>query len=115
MNQRVKLQVNSELPDVPRLSGIMLNEALIDAASLQALVEQISNTLKHIPLSSPEDLNRLKNELENMEVVRILLMKIDSRVGDVASIIGGLHEALTKPREEKEEQKAEQDDNIAAG
>ena len=59
MNQRVKLQVNSELPDVPRLSGIMLNEALIDAASLQALVEQISNTLKHIPLSSPEDLNRL--------------------------------------------------------
>ena len=57
MNQRVKLQVNSELSDVPRLSGIMLQEAVIDAANLQSLLEQISNHLKHVSLSSVEDLN----------------------------------------------------------
>lgn len=115
MNQRVKLQVNSELSDVPRLSGVILQEAVIDAANLQQLVEQISNRLKHLSLSSVEDLNNLQEELASMDTIRILLMKIDSRVGDVASIVGGLHEALTKPREEETEQKVEQDDNVAAG
>lgn len=115
MNQRVKLQVNSELSDVPRLCGIMLQEAVIDAANLQQLVEQISNHLKHSTLDDEESLDKLKALLDNMDAVRGLMVKVDSRVGDIASIIGGLHEALTKPQQEEQEQKAEQNDSIAAG
>ena len=109
------MQVHSELSDVPRLSGIMLQEAVIDVANLQSLLEQISNHLKHVSLSSVEELNLLQQELANMDTIRVLLMKVDSRVGDIASIIGGLHEALTKPHDQNEEQKVEENDNIAAG
>lgn len=115
MNQKVKLQVTSDLVDVPRLTGIMLQEASIDTANLKELIEQISNHLKHTELDGEESLEKLKTELDSMEAVRILLMKIDSRVGDIASIIGGLHDALTKPREISEEQKAVENDSLATG
>jgi hypothetical protein len=115
MNQKVKLQINSDLLDVPRLSGVILQEAMIDVRILQGLVEQISSNLRNISLDSTEDLNILQKELDNMDGIRLLLTKIDSRVGDVASIISGLHEVLTKPRQEKEEQKVQKDDNISSG
>jgi hypothetical protein len=115
MNQKVKLQVNSELEDVPRLCGIMLQEAIIDTASLQHLIEQISFQLKGIQLNDEQSLDRLKKELDSMDGIRVLLSKIDSRVGDMASVINGLHEVLTKPREETQEQKVEENDSISSG
>lgn len=111
--QRVKLQLTSDLEDVPRLSGVILQEALIDIGLLQALVQQISNNLKIINFSLEEDITKLKNELHRMDSIRVLLGKIDSRVGDVASITGGLHEAVTKLPEEQE--KAVKDDNVTTG
>jgi hypothetical protein len=115
MSQKVKLQVTSDLIDVPRLSGIMLQEAVVDAGKLQHLIEQISNHLKHTEMDSEQSLQKLKRELDSMDGIRVLLAKIDSRVGDIASIVGGLHEVLTKPREETQEQKVEQNDSISTG
>jgi hypothetical protein len=115
MSQRVKLQVNSDLSDVPRLSGIMLQESMIDASKLQALIEQISIHLKSTELDSEESIQKLQRELDSMDAIRVLLTKIDARVGDIASIIGGLHQVLTNPNKDDEEQKVEQNDSIAAG
>ena len=115
MIQKVKLQVTSDLLDVPRLSGIILQEAVIDAGNLQQLVEQISNHLKHTRLDDEESLEKLKRLLDNMDGIRVLLSKIDSRVADVASLVSGLHEVLTKPREQMQEQKVEENDNISSG
>ena len=115
MNQRVKLQVNSELTDVPRLSGVMLQEAIIYAANLKQLLEETSNHLKHTELDGEESLENFLRQLENMDSMRHLLMKIDSRVGDVASIISGLHEVLTKPSQDSEQQKADHHDNVTSG
>ncbi|NDC29916.1 MAG: hypothetical protein EBZ58_03035 [Bacteroidetes bacterium] len=111
MNQRVKLQVTSDLIDVPRLTGIILQEAVIDTANLHQLLEQISNHLKHIELSDEQSLDALKVQINNMDGIRVLLSKIDSRVADVASVVGGLHEVLTKPQE----QKVEENDSISSG
>ena len=115
MNQKVKLQVTSDLPEVPRLSGIILQEAEIDSANLKQLLEETTKALKHTYISSEEDVQKLKRLLDNMEVIRMILMKIDSRVADVASIVGGLHEVLTKPREEIQEQKVEENDSVSTG
>lgn len=115
MNQRVKLQLSSDLVDVPKLTGIILQEAVIEAGKLHLLIEQISNHLKFTELDGEDSLEKINRELDNMDGVRLLLAKIDSRVGDVASILGGLHEVLTKPQQEIQEQKVEQNDNIPTG
>ena len=113
MNQKVKLQVTSDVVDVPRLSGVMLTEALIDVSKLQVVLEQTSGLLKNVDITNPSDVSKLVNSLEAMEAVRVLLMKIDSRLGDTASVVGGLHDVLTKPPEEiKQEQKVEKDDSV---
>jgi hypothetical protein len=115
MNQKVKLQVTSDVVDVPRLSGVILTEALIDVSKLQAVLEQTSGHLKHVDITNPSEVDKLLKALESMEVARILLMKIDSRLGDTASVVGGLHDVLTKPPEEiKQEQKVEKDDSVSS-
>ena len=113
MNQKVKLQINSNLPDVPRLCGTLLQETLFDAANLKEIVEQTSNHLKNLDLSSEQSLEKLKVSIETLDLIRVILVKIDSRIVDISGIINGLYQVLTKPQ--NEEQKEEENDSISSG
>lgn len=113
MNQIVKLQISSNLEDVPRISSITLEEALLNISFLQEKILSVKKNLKNIDLNEEEDRELLKKSFDELNETNFLLSKIDIRVGDVASIIGGLISIFeNKQSEQKEEQK---DDNITAG
>ena len=112
MNQIVKLQISSNLEDVPRISSITLEEALLNINFLQEKILSVKKNLKNIDLNEEEDRELLKKSFDELNETNFLLSKIDIRVGDVASIIGGLISIFeNKQSEQKEEQK---DDNITA-
>lgn len=113
MNQIVKLQISSNLEDVPRISSITLEEALMNINLLQDKINTVKKNLRNINLNEEEDREFLKKSFDELNETNFLLSKIDIRIGDVASIIGGLISIFeNKETEQKEEQK---DDNISAG
>jgi hypothetical protein len=112
MDQKVKLQFSSDLEDVTKISSITLEEALLNIADLQRKVIDIKATLKTVNVLQPEQREKLKSLLLELDSTRILMSKIDMRVGDVASIVGGLSSFFDK---NVSEQKEEIDVNIDAG
>lgn len=112
MEQKVKLQVYSDIEDVTKLSSITLEEAILNISLLQTKIVQIKRQLYGIDITDENSRKELKNILVEMDLSRILLSKIDMRMGDVASIIGGLYSVFDGKIEQKEENK---DDNVSTG
>lgn len=112
MNQKVKLQISSDLEDVSKISAITLDDAISNISLLQVKVSQIKRDLYGLNLIDETHRKELKRLLTEMDTVRVLLSKIDMRVGDVASVVNGLNDIFDGKLEQKEEQK---DDNISSG
>ena len=112
MNQRVKLQVTCEMTDVPSFSGTMLSEVTEEVSKLEKLISGVVHQLKNIDITSQQDAQKLQKPLMDLEAARVTMLKIDSRLGETSSILGGLFDALTKTKEELMSIQKEQDDNI---
>lgn len=112
MSQKVKLQISSDLEDVSKISAITLEDALSNISLLQLKVSQIKRDLYGLDLIDETHRKDLKRLLTEMDTVRVLLSKIDMRVGDVASVVNGLNDIFDGKIEQKEDQK---DDNISSG
>ena len=111
MNQKVKLQVSSDLADVPRLSGLMLQQAVMDAANVLSLLEQTVQHLKHTDPLDEEQREKLNVSLETLGVVNSLLAKLDLRINDTASIVSGLISIFNKTSQQPEENQNEEEKN----
>jgi hypothetical protein len=112
MEQKVKLQFSSDLEDVTRISSFTLEDAISNISLLQELVLDIKKNLSRIDISSEEDRETLKVLLSRFDSARVLLSKIDMRLGDVSSVTSGL-KSIFEPRQEEE--KEAKDDNLNAG
>lgn len=100
LNQKVKLQFNCELEDVPRFASVTLGEAIDNLSSIANLLNDVKFNLSR---KDPTDLEGLKSALEQFERIRIHLVKIDNRIADVTSVIGGLVEFQENPSKANEE------------
>ena len=109
MDQKVKLQFSCDLDDVPKFSGVTLAEASLNIEKVSSAINHIKNNLSRV---SPVQLIELKNILSSLEEVRIHLVKIDNRVADVASVLGGLINFAENPPSQKEEE-GKIDDNVS--
>ena len=113
MNQKVKLQISSDLEDVTKISSITLEDALSNISLLQSHLLEVKRNLHSLDvLGNEEHRKELKTILSDMDLVRVLLSKIDMRVGDVASVVGGLTDIFDGKVPQKEEIK---DDNVSSG
>ena len=112
MNQRVKLQISSDIEDVTKVASVLLEESLMHVRDLTALISTSKDLLKDINLANPDDVQKFKNSLQFLSSTRIPISKIDNRLADVVAIVDGLFKVLTESVENKEETK---DDNVAAG
>lgn len=112
MEQKVKLQMSCDLEDVTKFSSITLEDALSNVSLLINLISDIKKNLARLNIENPEDRENLKVLLSHLDGARLLLSKIDMRLGDVASITSGLN-SIFEPKQE--EQKEVKDDNINAG
>jgi hypothetical protein len=119
MDQKVKLQVSSDLADVPRLSGLMLQQSVMDAANVLSLLEQTVQHLKHTDPLDEEQRQKLKSTLETLGVINSLLIKLDLRINDTASIVAGLISIFEKPSTETEQSETkteeEKDASVISG
>lgn len=115
-NQKVKLQISSDLEDVTRLSSVLLEEALLHVKDLTSLISAGKDLLREVNLANPDDLQKVKNSLQFLASTRIPLSKIDNRLVDVVAIVDGLNKILTGTVENPTEQKEEvKDDSVSAG
>lgn len=112
MEKKVKLQFNCDIEDVTRLSSFTLEECLENITLLQSIVNEIKKNLWSIDISQQEQRQILKNLLLNADNARILLSKIDVRLGDVSSVVSGLNSIFEPSQESK---KGEKDDSISSG
>lgn len=100
MNQKVKLQISSDLEDVTRLSSVMLDEALLHLNDLAGVITAAKNVLKDLNISSQEDLQKLKTSLQYLNSSRIPMNKADNRLADTVAILDGLEKVLTQTPEQ---------------
>lgn len=113
MSQKVKLQISSDIEDVTKISSITLDDALSNISSLQVKLSLIKRDLYGIDLNNENHRKELKTIFDQLNETNVILSKIDMRIGDVASVVGGLSSLFeNKNEEQKEEQK---DDNISSG
>jgi hypothetical protein len=113
MSQKVKLQMSSDIEDVTKLSSVTLTEALTNVTRLSSIITDAKNRLWACDISSEEDRMSLTDMLSSLDDVRLLLSKIDMRIGDVASIISGLSSIFEQPNQE--EQKEDNNDSVNTG
>lgn len=113
MNQKVKLQMTSDIEDVTKLSSVTLTEALTNVTRLSGIITDTKNRLWSCDISSEEERKSLADILSSLDDVRLLLSKIDMRIGDVASIISGLSSIFEQPNQE--EQKEDNNDSVNTG
>lgn len=111
MEQKVKIQLSSDLEDVTKISSMTLDDALGNVSILEALINEIKRNLRHVDVLKEEDRETLKEILLKLDATRILLSKIDTRLGDTASIVSGLSSVFDKKTEDTEEEK---DDNVSS-
>lgn len=113
MDQKVKLQISSDLEDVTRVASVLLEEALLHIKDLAGMITAGKESLKDINISNPDDLQKLKNVLRVLNTTKLPVTKIDNRLGDVVAIVDGLDRVLNqKPEEQKEEV---EDDSVTTG
>lgn len=87
MDDKVKLQITSDLEDVPSFCSCMLFEADDMIQNLRSMIGSIRHSLK---VTSFNDDCKLKDNVRLLELCRILMAKIDNRIADTTSIISGL-------------------------
>lgn len=115
-NQKVKLQISSDIEDVTRVSSALLEEALMHVKDLTALISTAKDLLKETNIANPNDVQKLKTSLQFLNSTRIPVSKIDNRLADVVAIVDGLEKIVTGTRPDNIEQKEEvKDDNVATG
>ena len=116
MDQKVKLQISSDVEDVTKVSSCLLEEAILHINDLVNVINAAKNLLREFNLSNPNDLNKLQTSFEILNTTRIPVSKVDNRLGDVVAIVGGLIKVLTQSPETQSEQKEElQNDNVTTG
>ena len=115
MNQRVKLQISSDVEDVTRVSSVLLEEALLHLADLSSLINTSKDLLRDINLANSDDLQKLQTALQFLNSTRIPMNKADNRLADVVAIIDGLHRVIFEKPEDKQQQKENQNDNVSTG
>lgn len=102
MSQKVKLQISSDLEDVPSLCSHTLEEAILNAEFLHSRINKAKQLLNGCSWNEQDKLNEV---LEIFDSCRMLMSKLDSRLGDSSSIVYGLTEILNKkPNEEPKEE-----------
>lgn len=111
MDQKVKLQFSTDIEDVPRFSSVTLEDAIDNIDYLQKTVTDLKRTLYSVDITDPDDRERLKVILMDFDKCRVLLSKIDMRLGDTASIVSGLNSIFEGKQPSKEEEK---DDNVSS-
>lgn len=112
MDQKVKLQISTDIEDVTKISSITLEDALQNLTRLTNLVIDLKRNLSGLDISIPEHRETLKHLLNDFDSGRMFLSKIDMRLGDVASIVSGLSSIFEGKPPSQEEEK---DDNVSSG
>lgn len=116
MDQKVKLQISSDLEDVTRVSSVLLDEALLHVNDLVALLNEAKKTLRDLNIGNPEELQKLKVSLQFLTSTRIPMSKIDNRLADVVAVVDGLDKILNGDLNLPEQTKEiEENDNVTTG
>jgi hypothetical protein len=112
-NQKVKLQISSDIEDVTRVSSVLLEEALLHVNDLVSLITEAKTILRNLNLSSVDEVKNLNLSLEYLNSTRIPMNKIDNRLSDVVAIVDGLNSIIIQKSLENNETKKEiNDDNV---
>jgi hypothetical protein len=123
MSQIVKIQINSDIGDVADITAGTMDQVMSNLEQLRKLVLMVKKTLSDTDVFNESDRQKLKHSLPLLDDAKMLLNKIDMRLGDVASISSGLVSVFEKPLEKvdsepeqavKVQQEEETDDNITA-
>lgn len=103
MNQKVKLQISSDIEDVTRVASALLEEALMHVRDLANMITAGKDLLKDVNIANENDLAKLQQALQILASTRMPVSKIDNRLGDIVAVVDGLEKVLTqKPEEQKE-------------
>jgi hypothetical protein len=116
MNQKVKLQISTDIEDVTRVSSVLVEEALLHVGDLTSLLTSAKGLLAELNIANQEHVSKLKLVLQILNSTRIPMNKVDNRLADVVAVVDGLDKVLTQPPSEiQEQQKVEENDIVSAG
>jgi hypothetical protein len=87
MSQKVKIEMTTELADVPKFCSINLQSTIDDLKDVLADLHKLQNKLSTMNSQKIEELNVV---LVNLEQARIIFGKSDNRLVDLYSILSGL-------------------------
>lgn len=107
MSQIVKIQINADISDVADITSGTMDQVMSNLEQLRKLVLQVKKTLSDTDIMNESDRQKLKDSLPLLDDAKMLLNKIDLRLGDVASISSGLVSVFEKPLEKMDTQSEE--------
>lgn len=87
MTARVKLQLTSDVEDVPNFLSHCLSEVVENLNNSVKICEQLSLLLKNVDTQNKDS---LKSLIDYVDSCRIQMVKCDVRLNDVGSIITSL-------------------------
>jgi hypothetical protein len=99
MSQIVKIQINSDIGDVADITAGTMDQVVSNLEQLRKLVLMVKKTLSDTDIFNESDRQKLKHSLPLLDDAKMLLNKIDMRLGDVASISSGLVSVFERPVE----------------
>jgi len=104
MSQIVKIQINADINDVADITAGTMGQVLSNLEQVKKLVLFIKKTLSETNIMDDDDRQKLKHSLPLLDDTKMLLNKIDLRLGDVASISSGLLSVFERPLEKTDSQ-----------
>ena len=113
MSQIVKIQINSDIGDVADITAGTMDQVMSNLEQLRKLVLQVKKTLSDTDIMNESDRQKLKDSLPLLDDAKMLLNKIDLRLGDVASISSGLVSVDTQSEEVEFQQIEEMNDKLS--
>jgi hypothetical protein len=99
MSQIVKIQINADISDVADITAGTMDQVMSNLEQVRKLVLMIKKTLSDTDVFNESDRQKLKHSLPLLDDAKMLLNKIDMRLGDVASISSGLVSVFERPVE----------------
>jgi hypothetical protein len=99
MSQIVKIQINADISDVADITAGTMDQVVSNLEQVRKLVLMIKKTLSDTDVFNESDRQKLKHSLPLLDDAKMLLNKIDMRLGDVASISSGLVSVFERPVE----------------
>lgn len=116
MSQIVKIQINADISDVADITAGTMDQVMSNLEQLRKLVLQVKKTLSDTDILNESDRQQLKKSLPLLDDAKMLLNKIDLRLGDVASISSGLVSVFenTTQQQNSATKQEEENDNISA-